>query len=553
MKQVPRIVRKCEYIPNTYYDKIIELVKSSGGKPKVRHDNYLAIVSTIYFKCINEQGYAHVPHPIAKNYWLKTVGGRYKEYINELLEVKLIDRVKKGGRWNYHISFNMVLKLNKLIRVDYKTDKITSTIEERGISTYEVDRIENRLGRRILKHLGHVSVDYEAFEVALRNGRLNVDPKKFEIDISEFPPNMDFDGEVHYLNDVRHHNYRVKTLLKKAKELNHSIFHDKDRIKIMNPEVFAMTKTNGFTNHAKLNLNKTKDGNFELSRDEAKTRRVFHTCVFLPSKTLPFIRIDNEPVVGIDAKTSQFLLLANLFNSFEESGDQLSKNFIGMRRSFVKELYQVYQSINVSSSDVQKFFNDVVHDDFYEVVRKELKLSQRSQAKIFCFSIIFSKPDSNNAFKEQIRNRYPTIIDTLDGYKRQRMDKLRKEKGKKLSAKNGYQMLSINLQALESEIFIEGIFHQLHKEKIYCFTRHDSVVVGQNNQDKAYKIANDYYTKLGFTPKFEIEPYNTMFTEEISYLPTEWLFLEDIRIRQKILTNYKKMTSTYYSTIQSNT
>ena len=62
-------------------------------------------------------------------------------------------------------------------------------------------------------------------------------------------------------------------------------------------------------------------------------------------------------------------------------------------KTFIKNLHKTFKNNpELNINDVETFFHDVVEDDFYEVVRDELGLSQRNQAKIFCFSIIFSKP-----------------------------------------------------------------------------------------------------------------------------------------------------------------
>ncbi len=318
---------------------------------------------------------------------------------------------------------------------------------------------------------------------------------------------MEFDAEVHYPNDVRHHFHKVNYLKKISTELNAGIFYDKDRIKIIPESLFRQKKKFTFLSHTELNLLKTRDGKFELSRDENKTRRIFHTGVFLPSKALKFIKIENEPVVGIDAKTSQFLLLANLFRAFIEA-KSLSVNFSGKRQTFLSELRDIFRENVIDYKDVDQFCKDVFESDFYEVIRRYLGLSERNQAKIFCFTIIFSKPDNNNPFKEKLRERYPSVINTLDAYKLKQIARLKKKGQENINEGDGFQRLSINLQALESEIFIEKIFDKLHKEKIWCFTRHDSVIVGESNEQRTLEIVNEIYSCLGFVSKFEIEHYN---------------------------------------------
>lgn len=529
MKQNPDKVRICEYIPDNIAQKINEIAGNSGGKPKVRHDNYLAIVGTIYFKCLSENNYAFIAYPIASNYWKKVVGDEYAEYVNNLLEAGIIKREKKKRRWRYSIEFNFMLQFHEVIRVDYRTKKIKSFHAIKGCSGYHIERIENRLGGRVLKHLKKINVDYEAFKLALRGGLLSVDPDHFKLDISEFPMDMDFDAEVHYNNSIYHHSYSVKTLLEKARELQHSIFHDKDRIRVMSEDNFRNVKTRNFINHSKLNLLKTIDGNYELSRDEEKTRRIFHTGVFLPSKALAFLQIDQQPIVGIDAKTSQFLLLANLFHAFVNDVDSIGSKFSGRRKTFIYDLYSVFKQQETNPDDIHQFYNDVVTQDFYEVVRDYLGLSQRSQAKIFCFTIIFSRPDNSNPFKEKLRERYPSIINTLDEYKHKQITRMKKEKGKaNVEEGDGFQRLPINLQAMESEIFIEHLFQRLHKENIWCFTRHDSVVVSKQHQDKTLAIAKNVYKELGLTPKFEVEKYELPKSSEINSLPNDWSFLYDI-------------------------
>lgn len=198
--------------------------------------------------------------------------------------------------------------------------------------------------------------------------------------------------------------------------------------------------------------------------------------------------------------------------------------------------FEQYNTSNQCKEEVQQFFVDVTEHDFYETIRQELNLNNRNQAKIFCFSIIFSKPDSTNEFKKIIRDKYPSIIDTLDDYKSNQMEKNKDKKRNKNKKKKGYEKLAINLQALESEIFIDGIFKELNNQGISCFTRHDGLIVGESDRDKALIIANEYYKTLGLTPKFKVENYNQ--TNDVdSYIisfPEEFNFIDDINIEQDV-------------------
>jgi hypothetical protein len=521
MKQSISKQRKSEYIPDVLATEIEKLSTNTSGYSNVRYDNFLKIVGTIYYKCIRENDHAFIPYPLAKKYWVELIGGRYKEYLDELIKADIVVSTKTGRRLKYNIDFNLILQPTEIIRVEYRTVQFQQSEDDQGISHYEIDRIENRLGKQIIKHLNRISVDYDAFETHIKNGSHTIDPDDFLIDISNFSEDMDFRGVIHYPNDIQSHYYKIKKLVQKSSELGYPTFYDKDRIRIIDNNSFRQNKTHSFLIHSKLNLKKLIDGQYELSRDSDKTRRVFHVLVFLPSKTLQFIKIDGQPVVGIDAKTSQFLLLANLFKSFVQQGDSIANNFTGRRKTFIKNLHNIFKNNQeLNKNDVELFFHDVVENDFYEVVRKELNLSQRNQAKIFCFSIIFSKPASKNEFKQTIRSRYPAIIGTLDAFKRE----------------YGYKELSINLQALEAEIFIEGIFNKLHKKGITCFTRHDSVVVGDKNVSKALKLAEEHFIQLGFSPKFKTENYEIIQDDNrpIPSYPDELNFLYDVEVEDDI-------------------
>jgi hypothetical protein len=384
-------------------------------------------------------------------------------------------------------------KAVELIKVEYK--RKSNSLKQVDEAFDDDIRIESKLGKRITKHLNKVTVNYNLYKESFARGYLDINPDDFKIDLNSFPEDMNFKAEIHYPNSITIHNFKIKTLLKKISQLKCYAFYDKDRFILTTEETFVQTKRRNLRYHSKLNLFKLSNGRYDISRSKVN-RRVSHVGVFLPSKALRFIEIDGSQVVGIDAKTSQFLLLANLFKSFLETDDQVAEKFTGTRKTFIKDLYSIFKEVNNNSDDgVASFYTDVIDNDFYEVIRQELNLTTRKQAKIFSFSILFSKPRSKFEYNKKIKNKYPSIIETLDRYK---------EKG---GTTDSYKALSINLQALEAEIFIDHIFNELNRQKIYCFTRHDSVIVGINNKDLAYEIIENKFRQFGFIPKLETEYY----------------------------------------------
>ncbi len=151
--------RGYEYLPENIAKSIFELVEKTSGNKNVRHDNFITIVGTIYFKCNFGSTTLH-SYPLAKNYWKKVVGGRYKQYLEELIDAGIIDEDVKRGRKRYSTNLDMELSSNNIIRVDFKSKKTKDV----GYSNYHIDRIENRLGKRIIRHLNKVSIDLEEFK-----------------------------------------------------------------------------------------------------------------------------------------------------------------------------------------------------------------------------------------------------------------------------------------------------------------------------------------------------------------------------------------------------
>ena len=120
MKQNSKYNKSCEYLPEIIADRIDALAKKNGGREtNTRFDNYLKILGTIYYKCMTENGYAHIPHPLASDYWKKTIGGYYKDYKDELLNDEIIEESNNKGRLlHFNIEMNLTLFPGDLIQVN---------------------------------------------------------------------------------------------------------------------------------------------------------------------------------------------------------------------------------------------------------------------------------------------------------------------------------------------------------------------------------------------------------------------------------------------------
>jgi hypothetical protein len=257
--------------------------------------------------------------------------------------------------------------------------------------------------------------------------------------------------------------------------------------------------------HARMIGLKLEKGSFNLSRDsdtvkDARTNRIYHNLVSLSSKALPYVTINNNSITGLDIKTSQFALLANLFKHYAKTEDQIASTVKGPhRKRFVKSLYECYKEVSngieEKNRSVDMFYEDVLGEqaDFYTKVQEELGLNDRGFAKLICFNILFSKDTNHNKFKTQIINMYPVIFRSTELFKQ----------------RYGYEKLSINLQALEAEIVIDRMFNAITKRKngVLAFTRHDSILVEEHNCAKAKAIMEEEASAIDFKFKIVEEHY----------------------------------------------
>ena len=74
---------------------------------------------------------------------------------------------------------------------------------------------------------------------------------------------------------------------------------------------------------------------------------------------------------------------------------------------------------------------------------------------------MFSRPKFRSVYKNQIKGLFPSIIDFMDEFKTMNGD---------------HTQLSILLQKIEVELFIERIYKPLRKQGYYIFTKHDSIL-----------------------------------------------------------------------------
>lgn len=163
-----------------------------------------------------------------------------------------------------------------------------------------------------------------------------------------------------------------------------------------------------------------------------------------------FITYKGMPITDIDMKNCQPCLLAHLIANL----DRVIQDFYPLMVKYN------YPEVDSSAPDILLFQELAAKGQVYDYIGEQLGWS-REYAKDNFIKIMFSRPKFRSVYKNQIKGLFPSIIDFMDEFKTMNGD---------------HTQLSILLQKIEVELFIERIYKPLRKQGYYIFTKHDSIL-----------------------------------------------------------------------------
>lgn len=167
------------------------------------------------------------------------------------------------------------------------------------------------------------------------------------------------------------------------------------------------------------------------------------------------------------------------------------------------------------SSDIERFKKLVVSGELYQYIADEhyretgvkYDLTKSSEKKIIknaMFYTLYSKVkdyyEERGEMKRLFARLYITVFRVFNAIKRN------------LDKKNGYKVLAILLQRIESNIMIRGVAKELSEKypELPIFTLHDSIVTLDTEEAKTIVseiIKRHCSNFVGFSPKLSIEPW----------------------------------------------
>lgn len=137
--------------------------------------------------------------------------------------------------------------------------------------------------------------------------------------------------------------------------------------------------------------------------------------------------------------------------------------------------------------NIESFCELCYNGEIYTYIQNQLTLSTREEAKELMFTIIFSSNYTSKG-KKEFNFLFPDVHKWITKYKKE----------------NGYKNLSITLQKMESNLFIDKIYVGLKKKGLFCLTKHDSLIIKSEDYNKIIKIINKQFSSFGLKGKLKV-------------------------------------------------
>lgn len=550
MNKVKLLLYSKEYnLPVKLIQKFQINILDNNNYGYLTKNNFLKCVSVIFFYQVTK-GIKYVP--LGRSYWKQLFGGNYHvNVIKPLIAFGIIEcrdfgyrtfpnyesessKGKQAGLVGIRYCINPVLLSDEFDLIHYLKDSKAITpqvqISNKAIGFNPI----SKLNIDYVIQINQVKTNEWIIANAERLCKEFMHPEYVTPDIDELTI------EYHEYLDEDSFNTRyatVKSVRLLAQTYNKEFFYFKDKFYIANTEEFMKNRIASLIYYYKWAVSRLISVPIIDIRSTVNLR-VHNNLVNFPSKILQFVTINNQYIVQLDLRTSQFLIFANLLNAYIQDGDkELMKFFKNpVTRKYLRRLFNVlneyknklpaagvdinnYESGKSSNYDVIKFIRDVFFQDFYAVVQQELGLHERGFAKQMIFKLLFKKSNKSDRLLDKLSKRYPVVMAIMSGFKKvdtlaesHQDEVIPESKQEEEITESDYNIngdqnnnFSVFLQCVESEIFIDNILIPLRQQGIPCFTRHDSICVASGYEDQVEAFVKDVFVKIGFKYNHKVE------------------------------------------------
>lgn len=219
-----------------------------------------------------------------------------------------------------------------------------------------------------------------------------------------------------------------------------------------------------------------------------KSKRLYHNASSTPKDIRKFLRVEGEPLVEIDASNSQWFLLVALLEAktrehilYSHNKNRNSK-VEGGNHTHTRTLPLMFPTFQTELQTLKAYLEQGVFRQVFTAVVSEMQGKEYTEGKtkgLLIKRILFEDPNRNYMVKEPIvqafKSLFPTLYKSIVWLKKEGLD----YQSLGYSQKDSYKALAVELQRMESSIFIRGV-HK-HLEGVLRLSIHDALLVRQND------------------------------------------------------------------------
>ncbi len=332
--------------------------------------------------------------------------------------------------------------------------------------------------------------DLESLEIDYDKLQYILDDKLNNITIRDFEVNDQIQAKsIQVTTNVKSVKKKFYIKTADAIEMAHkqckSLINDEDTYKIDSVDEFIFKKKLAITFSYQNSIARLQNKSYNTNRNKTNNR-LDTNFTNMSSLLVDEICLQND-LVQIDLSNSQFVLLAN-----------------HLKNKLFTDDYLRFKELSVSGN-------------LYSYIQQELGLKSISEAKNAMFEIMFSSRNNRTTSKAKLKELFPSVLQWIDDYKKT----------------YGDNKFSIMLQKIESDVFIDAILKRVKKDKYFCLTKHDSLIVRRKDYDAIMVILKDEFARIGLEYSLKITNLNG-FNLEQKILWNESIEIESIQEQSQV-------------------
>jgi hypothetical protein len=441
------------YLPKLVFDHFH--YKLGADEPTFRYD------INIFYSILNELSEIKYPkdHESKKGYqpmysvWLKQrYGNEYALYMQFLLNHSIIysDNSYKEGKCTYYKINESYTYINRLESDYYKNSHIPYSFPDKGI--YRLITIDNK-GVQGISNLGkYMDVVEISIDTKSKVGSKIIRGFNREQDRIKKGPDHIKKMQKHYKENLKIDDERAMKYIHEQLGLN---------LGEANGDQELITKAQNAFHQRIRSVIEIRDGKLRFSRN-GTNKRIDTNLTNMAADLRKFI-VGYDQLSYLDLCNSQPVLL-----------NILLKRHKGTNRRLDVELIQ-YEELTLSGQ-------------WYEQLAG-MYSSDRDTAKQIWMLLAYSRTKQVPGIKRVFKNKFPEIQKIINRYK-----------------KVNYENFAVELQSIESGVFVDQIYNELVEIGILPYGMHDGLLVPKDKKEETYQImARVLESKLGKIPVIKVD------------------------------------------------